>query len=52
MRLAGRDVYLHYRSGAGRSKLSNAFLERSLGVRATSRNWRTVKALAGLTAKG
>ena len=40
------------RSGAGRSKLSNAFLERSLGVRATSRNWRTVKALAGLTAKG
>jgi uncharacterized protein (DUF1697 family) len=51
LRIAGRDVYLHYPSGAGRSKLSNAFLERSLGVVSTSRNWRTVNALADLTAK-
>jgi uncharacterized protein (DUF1697 family) len=52
MRVAGREVYLHYPSGSGRSKLSNAFLERSLGVTSTMRNWRTVKALADLTSKG
>ena len=40
------------RTGSGRSKLSNAFLERSLGVTSTMRNWRTVKALADLSAKG
>jgi uncharacterized protein (DUF1697 family) len=50
MHVAGREIYLHYPSGQGRSKLSNAFLEKQLGVVSTSRNWRTVKALADLTA--
>jgi uncharacterized protein (DUF1697 family) len=44
------DVYLFFPDGYGRSKLSNALLERRLGVPATTRNWRTVAALAELTA--
>ena len=48
--LAGEDVYLLFPNGYGRSKLNNALLERRLGVAATTRNWRTVTALAELTA--
>jgi uncharacterized protein (DUF1697 family) len=50
--LAGQDVYLVFPNGYGRSKLNNALLERRLGVPATTRNWRTVTALAELTAAG
>ena len=39
-------VYLHCPNGYGRSKLSNAFFEKHLGVAATTRNWRTVTTLA------
>jgi uncharacterized protein (DUF1697 family) len=46
--VAGREVYLRCPNGYGRSKLSNAFLEKQLGVPATTRNWKTVKALAEL----
>jgi uncharacterized protein (DUF1697 family) len=45
-RLAGREVYLHYPGGYGRSKLTNDHLEKQLGVRSTMRNWTTVSALA------
>jgi uncharacterized protein (DUF1697 family) len=48
--IAGEDVYLDFPDGYGRVKLSNATLERRLGVTATTRNWRTVTALADLTA--
>ena len=41
-------MYLHCPQGYGRSKLSNAFFEKQLGVAATTRNWRTVTALAEL----
>jgi uncharacterized protein (DUF1697 family) len=41
-------VYLHTPNGYGRSKLSNAFFERRLGTRATTRNWKTVSKLAEL----
>jgi uncharacterized protein (DUF1697 family) len=47
-RVVGREIYLHYPKGYGRSKLSNAFFEKRLGVTATTRNWRTVTNLAGL----
>jgi uncharacterized protein (DUF1697 family) len=50
--LVGEDVYLLFPNGYGRSKLNNALLERRLGVAATTRNWRTVTALAELTAAG
>jgi len=43
-----REVYLRTPGGYGRSKLSNAFFERKLGVVATTRNWRTVCALTEL----
>jgi len=51
-RVAGRHVYLHYPTGSGRSKLTNDYLEKQLGVRATMRNWKTVTALAGLARAG
>jgi uncharacterized protein (DUF1697 family) len=50
--IAGREVFLHYPSGYGRSKLSNDYLEKQLGVRSTMRNWKTVTALAELAGGG
>ncbi len=44
--VVGREVYLHCPGGYGNTKLNNGYLERSLGVTATTRNWRTVVALA------
>jgi uncharacterized protein (DUF1697 family) len=51
LRVVGREVFLHYPNGYGRTKLTNAALERRLGVAATTRNWRTVTALAELAAR-
>ncbi|MGN9778781.1 DUF1697 domain-containing protein [Micromonospora sp. H33] len=49
--VTGREVFLHYPDGGyGRSKFTNAYLEKKLGVVATTRNWRSVRALAELTA--
>jgi uncharacterized protein (DUF1697 family) len=48
--LSGTDVYLQYHAGVQGSRLSAAYLERLLDVRATHRNWRTVTALAELAA--
>ncbi|MET8356333.1 DUF1697 domain-containing protein [Micromonospora sp. NPDC005171] len=49
--VTGREVFLHYVDGGyGRSKFTNAYLEKKLGVVATSRNWKSVLALAELTA--
>ncbi|MDQ1746453.1 MAG: hypothetical protein QOD07_716 [Frankiaceae bacterium] len=45
----GREVYLRTPGGYGRTKLTNAFFERKLGVVATTRNWRTVCALAEMS---
>ena len=47
--LRGRVLYLHTPDGLGRSKLGQR-LERSIGVEATARNWRTVSALLALAA--
>ena len=44
----GREVYLHTPKGYGRSKLSNAYFEKQLGVAGTTRNWNTVTKLAEL----
>lgn len=49
--LAGREVHLWCPSGFGRTKLTNAYLERRLGVVATTRNWRTVQKLADLATR-
>lgn len=47
----GRHAYLHYPNGSGRSKLTNDYLERTLGVVSTARNWNTVLALEALAAE-
>ncbi len=47
--LAGREVHLHCPSGFGRTKLTTTYLERQLGVAATSRNWRTITKLVELS---
>lgn len=44
----GREVYLSYPDGSGRSRLTLDYLEKTLGVTGTSRNWRTVRRLATL----
>jgi uncharacterized protein (DUF1697 family) len=45
----GQDVFLFCPDGYGRSKLSNAYFEKKLGVAGTTRNWRTVTTLAELS---
>ena len=47
----GSNVYLHCPGGYGETKLNNSYLEGRLGVTATTRNWRTVTALASMTAQ-
>jgi uncharacterized protein (DUF1697 family) len=42
----GKEVYLHCKLGAGKSDIPNTFFEKKLKVTATTRNWRTVLALA------
>jgi len=44
----GREVYLSYPNGSGRTKLGLSYLESVLGVEGTARNWRTVQRLAEL----
>jgi uncharacterized protein (DUF1697 family) len=49
--LVGSEIYLYCPKGYGRTKVSNTFLEKQLSVAATTRNWKTVTALAEM-AKG
>lgn len=46
--LQGADLFAYYAEGVGRSKLTNALIERRLGVKGTARNWNTVTKLAAL----
>ena len=46
--LVGRELYLLLGNGAGRTKLTGDYLERTLGVRGTQRNWNTVVKLLAL----
>ena len=45
----GREIYVKLPNGQARSKLMEAFNKRDLGTTATTRNWRTVVALADMT---
>lgn len=45
----GREVYLHLPSGVARTRLTNAYLDATLGATSTLRSWRTVLRLAELT---
>lgn len=44
----GRQAYIVYPDGIGRSRLTNRLIEAKLGTRGTGRNWNTVLKLAAL----
>lgn len=46
--LAGRDLFILYPDGIGRSKLTSALMDKRLATRGTGRNWNTVLKLADL----
>jgi uncharacterized protein (DUF1697 family) len=43
--IKGKEIYINCASGYGTTKLSNTFFENKLKVRATTRNWKTVRML-------
>jgi len=45
LRIDGRELYVYYPNGAGKSKLSHVLLERALQTPGTGRNWNTVTKL-------
>jgi uncharacterized protein (DUF1697 family) len=47
---AGKQAYFVYPDGIGTSKLTNAIIERKLGMTGTARNWNTVLKLAAAAA--
>lgn len=47
-RITDREVYVRCRGQYGKSLFSNNFLEKKLGVVATTRNWQTVGKLASM----
>jgi uncharacterized protein (DUF1697 family) len=46
---AGKQAYIVYPDGQGRSKFTLALIESKLGTRGTARNWNTVLKLAALS---
>jgi uncharacterized protein (DUF1697 family) len=50
VRADGRHAYIVYPSGIGRSRLTNALIEKTLSTRGTGRNWNTVLKLGALVA--
>ncbi len=49
VQLKGDHYYLYCPNGYGRTKITNGFFERKLKIPTTTRNWRTVLALAERT---
>jgi uncharacterized protein (DUF1697 family) len=49
--LIGRELYIHYPNGMGRTKLPAALIERTLKTSGTGRNWNTVTKLLEMTEK-
>ena len=47
----GRQAYIFYPDGIGRSRLTATLIEKKLGTRGTGRNWNTVLKLAALAAE-
>jgi uncharacterized protein (DUF1697 family) len=48
VRSRGRQAYITYPDGMGRSRLTIAKIEQKLGTRGTARNWNTMLKLAKL----
>ena len=49
MELRGTELFIEYGAGMGQSKLTNALIEKKLGVTGTARNWNTVTKLLEMT---
>jgi uncharacterized protein (DUF1697 family) len=49
-KLIGRELFVWYANGQGKTKLTGGFWEKNLKVAATARNWNTVLKLRDLTA--
>ena len=43
--VTGREIYLRFPNGAGRSKLTSAYFDAKLSTISTARNWRTITTL-------
>jgi uncharacterized protein (DUF1697 family) len=50
VRSCGRQLYIVYPDGIGRSRLTSAVIERRLATQGTARNWNTALKLASLAA--
>ena len=50
VRAKGKQAYITFPDGQGKSRLTNAKIERALGTSSTGRNWNTVLKIAGLAA--
>jgi uncharacterized protein (DUF1697 family) len=48
--LVGREIYIDFVNGIGKSKLSVAKLEKAAGAPGTCRNWNTIAKMADLAA--
>ena len=46
--IIGKEVYIYYTHGIGRSKLSHSFIEKKLKTLGTARNWNTILQLQKL----
>ena len=51
VRAKGREAYMVYPDGMGRSKATTALIEKKLATRATARNWNTVVKLAAVASE-
>ena len=49
VRADGRQAYIVYPNGIGRTRLTNTVIEKKLVTHGTARNWNTVRKLAALT---
>ena len=45
LRIEGRELYVYFQNGMGKSKLTNAYFDSKLKTISTVRNWRTILAL-------
>lgn len=48
VRTRGREAYIVYPDGVGRSRLTSALIDRTLGTSGTGRNWNTVLKIGAL----
>jgi uncharacterized protein (DUF1697 family) len=52
LRSSGREAYIVYPDGMGRSRFTSSLIETKLGMRGTARNWNTVLKLNALAGRG